>query len=313
MNQSKFSLADLLTLLAAIAFGFVCFLGTNFYTLGNSAQSIILAIIIIVLLSGTALSAKILKCTNSNFKPCYTWERILLLLFTGLILFFAYSPFPHYFVVSGQKAEIQGKLSANIIQAENMFENYENYAENRENLYKSKLRSVVASKNINPTEYTEYGFANNGISDDKQIENKMFTVHADLFPTNYSDPNNKNGIKEVAKTWLSDSKNKIAGWKPIGIVGVVNEVEQNSNEWLNKLIGFSVIREKGEQAADFEYPLSFDNVKKHFSTLGKPLPLSIGLAVVAYLLMMLSYLISKRSTKTTVGTVKGKGEFDIEY
>lgn len=313
MNQSKFSLADLLTLLAAIAFGFVCFLGTNFYTLGNSAQSIILAVIITVLLSGTALSAKILKRTSGNFKTCFVWERILLFLFTGLIIFFAYSPFPHYFVVSGQKAEIQGKLSSNITQAENMFANYEHYAENRESLYKSKLRSVAASKNINPSEYTEYGFANNGISDDKQIENKMFTVHADLFPTNYSDPNNKNGIKEVAITWLSDAKNKIAGWKPIGIVGVVNEVEQNSNEWLNKLVELSVVREKGEQAEDFEYPLSFDNVKNHFSTLGKPMPLSFGLAVVAYLLMMLSYLISKRSTKTTVGTVKGKGEFDIEY
>jgi len=313
MNQSKFSLADLLTLLAAIAFGFECFLGTNFYTLGNSAQSIILAVIITVVLSGTALSAKLLKRTSGNFKTCFVWERILLFLFTGLLLFFAYSPFPHYFVVSRQKAEIQDKLSLNITQAENMFSNYEHYAETRENLYKSKLRSVVASKNINPSEYTEYGFANNGISDDKQIDNKIFTVHADLFPTNYSDPNNKNGIKEVAITWLSDAKNKIAGWKPIGIVGVVNEVEQNSNEWLNKLVELSAVREKGEQAEDFEYPLSFENVKNYFSTLGRPMPLSIGLAVVAYLLMLLSYLISKRSTKTIVGTVKGKGEFDIEY
>jgi len=40
MKQSKFSLADVLTLLTALAFGFICFLGKNFSTLGNTSESI---------------------------------------------------------------------------------------------------------------------------------------------------------------------------------------------------------------------------------------------------------------------------------
>ncbi len=312
MNKTKFSLADVITLVAAIPFGFVCFLSTNFYTLGNTYQSIILAVIISFLLSGTALVAKLLKHTNGNFKTCFIWEIIVLVLFTVLTLFFAYSPFPHFFVVSSQKSEIQNKLSSNITQAQNMFAEYERYAVNRENLYRSTLRSVTAAKNTNPSVYASYGFVNSGVTDIKQIENKMFTVHADLFPTNYSDKIKNNGIKEVATIWLSDAKNKITGWKPIGIVDVVNEVEQKSSDWLKTLVELSTVREQGEQASNFEYSLSFDNVKKHFTTLGKPTPLSVGLAVLAYLLMLLSWIATRRHTrflgvKAVLGVGKSTG------
>jgi Tfp pilus assembly protein PilE len=308
-NQSKFSLADVLTLLAALAFGFVCFLGTNFYTLGNITQSIIVTAIIVVSLIVTAFSAKLLKRTSSNFKTCFVWEIIFLVLFTGLMAFFAYSPFPHYFVVSEHKTEVQSKLTESITQAENMFAEYEKYAKNRESLYKNKLGSVVAAKNINPREYAEYGFENNGIADSKQIENKMFTLHAELFPSNFLD------MKQVDSTWLANARNIVNSWKPIGIVSIVNEVEKNSNDWLNVLVKFSTYRGKGEQAEDFVYSLSFDDVKEHFIVFGKPILLSIGLAGITYLLMLLSYFITGRSTKSTIGRSKTneKGGFDVEF
>jgi len=298
MNQSKFSLADLLTLLAALLFGFVCFLGTNFYTLGNTAQSIVLAVIITALLAGTAFGAKLLKRTSRNFKSCFIWEIILLVLFTAFTALFSYSPFPHYFTVPGKKADIQSKLTTSISQAENMFAEYEKYAEKRKSIYKSKLKSVAAAANINPREYAEYGFVNN-VATKTQIENKMFTVHADLFPTNYSAPNDGNGIKEVANKWLANARNSLNNWWAwnIGVVDVVNNVESNSQSWLNTLIGFSKVREKGERTKDFEYALSFADVKTAFQTLGKPTALTIVLAALAYVLMLLSWFITKRHSK----------------
>jgi hypothetical protein len=309
-NQSKFSLADVLTLLAALAFGFACFLSTNFYTLGDITQSITVTAIIAVLLIVTAFSAKLLKRTGGNFKTCFVWEMIFLILFTGLMAFFAYSPFPHYFVVSEHKTEIQSKLSESIIQAENMFTEYEKYSGNRESLYKNKLHSVVAAKSINPSEYAEYGFENNGIADSKQIENKMFTLHAELFPSNFLD------MKQVDSTWLANARNIVNSWKPIGIVSVVNEVEKNSNDWLNALIKLSAYRGKSEQAEDFVYSLSFDDVKEHFTVFGKPILLSVGLAGATYLLMLLSWFITGRSTKSTIGRGRGKTNdngFDVEF
>ena len=307
MNQSKFSLADVLTVLAAIVFGFVSFLGANFLNINNdkvwgmshTAGCVAMAIFIAVLLFGTACGAKVLKRTTRNFKTCFVWEVILLVLFVLFAVFFASksSPFPHYFAVTEQKAEINSKLQTSIVQAENMFAAYETYADNRENLYKNKLRGVVAAKNINPTEYAEYGFEHNSVSDASQIETKMFTVHADLFPTNYSETIANNGIKEVATSWLQDAKNTTNSWKPIGIVSVVNDIEKNSNEWLTTLVSLSQIREQGEQATDFEYLLSFDDAKMHFTKLGTPTGLAIGLAVLAYVLMLLPWIFSRRSSK----------------
>lgn len=294
MNSSKLSLADVLTLLTAFGFGFICFLGANFYTLGNINQSIILAVIIAVLLGGTALGAKIMKRTSRNFKSSFVWEIVFLVLFTMFSALFSYTVFPHYFVVTEQKNEIQNKLIASISQAEDMFKEYEDYAENRENLYRNKLKSVVYNKNVNPKKYNDFGFESNSVSDQKQIDNKMFTVHADLFPSNYLD------MKKADSTWLANSREIVDTWKPIGIVNVLNDVEQNSKNWLAELIKLSAVREMGEldmHTKDFNYQLTFDSAKNHFNTLGESTSVSIGLAVLAYLLMMFSWIVTKRHSK----------------
>lgn len=292
MNQSKFSLADVITLLAALAFGFVSFLGVNFSTLGDTNQSIIIGVIISVLLSGTALGAKWLKRTNGNFKTCFIWEMILLVLFTSLTVFFTYSSFSHYFVVSGQKEEIQSKLSASITQAENMFSEYETYARTREENYIGKLESVVLNKYVDPPNYSTFGFKNSGVSDEKQIQNKMIMMHTDLFPSNLTQ------MKLVASTWLSNSNYIVSNWKTIGVVDILNNVEQNSNEWLTQLVELSKIQETGEKANDFTYKLSINNIKDNFTTLDKPTPLSIVAAIVAYCMMLLSWIVSKRHSRS---------------
>lgn len=307
MNQSKFSLADVLLVLAVIAFGFVCFMGANFMNIRNdkvwgmphTAGCITIGVICSVLLFTTSYGAKLLKRTSGNFKTCFVGEAILLLLFVLFALFFAMrsSPFPQYFNVTAQRLEINSKLQKSITQAENMFIAYESYANNRKNLYKKQLKSVVAAKRIDPREYNAYGFQNNGISDEDQIDTKMFTVHADLFPSNYSDTIANNGIKEVATEWLQNAKNITSSWKPIGIVSVVNDIEKNSSEWLSTLITLSQVTEKGEITPSFQYNQSFDDVKMHFIKLGNPTLFSIGFAVLGYALMLLSWFVTKRSTR----------------
>jgi len=307
MLQSKFSLADVLTLLTALAFSFVCFLGANFSTLGDTEASLVIGYIIALFLWGTAFGAKLLKRATRNFRTCFIFEIILVVLFSGSTLILSIGAFPHYFVVSKQRTEIQSNLIASINQAENMFAAYERYAEDRISLYGDKLRSVVAAKNTNPGEFAAYGFENNSIPNDKQIENKMFVIRADLFLTNYEE------MKQVSTTWLADARNIVERWKPIGIVRVVNVVEQNSNDWLNTLVELSEIREKGEQTSDFEYHLSFEDVKERFTTTGNPTWATIGMTVAAYFMMLLSWIISKRSSKTKIGKTKTKGEFDVDY
>ncbi|MBU0490049.1 MAG: hypothetical protein KKD31_19085 [Bacteroidetes bacterium] len=308
MNQSKFSLADVLTVLSAISFGFVCFLGANFlnidsekvWGMSHTTGCIMIALFCSLLLFTTSYGAKRLKRTDRNFKTSFIAEVILLFLFAIFAVLFAMrgSPFPHYFSVTAQKSEINNKLQAGITQAEKMFEAYESYAENRKIRYRNTLQTVIAGEGNNPDTLANYGFRpTKQEPGDSQIVFKMLTIQYDLFPTNYSDSVANNGIKEIAKGWLQEAKSTTSSWKPIGIVNVVNAIEKNTNDWLNTLVSFSTIREVGEQAMDFNYQLSFADVKMHFFKTESPSALSYGLSLLAYLLMLLSWAVAKRSTR----------------
>lgn len=308
-SKKKFTWAIVVPIFFAALFGVVCFLGANFlnisdekvWGMSHTFGCIVIAVVIALFLGGSATLAILLKRTSSSFKTRFVLELIFLFLFILFAAFFTtkISPFPHFFTVMSHKTDIQSKLQASITQAENMFAAYESYALNRKDLYENKLKSVVAAKDINSADYNTYGFKNNGISPDKQIEKKMFAVHADLFPTNYSDTVARNGIKEVATEWLQNAKSVTNSplWI-IGIVGVVNDIEKKSKEWLNTLVALSQIREQGEQANDFVYTLGFEDVKNYFTKLCSPSTLAIILAVVAYVLILFAYIFTKRSTKS---------------
>ena len=296
MKQSKFSLADVLTLLTAIAFGFICFLGENFSTLGDTYASLVWAAGITLLLAGTAFLAKLFKRASGNFRNNFIFEVIALFLFTSFTGLFSYISFPHYFNVSAKKAEIQNKLQNSIMQADNMFLKYEQEAKDRIVRYENTLKAAVALQN--PIALSKYGFTDN-VPYSSQVAHKVSILQTELFPPNYSDTVSNKGIKEVAQAWLYRAMTTKNSWKSIGIVNVVTDVENNSRNWLTQLESFYQKRQQGEESTDFEYPLSFSDVNIYFTTPSKPTFLSTGLATLAYLLMMLSWYVTKRHSRRT--------------
>ena len=96
MKQSNFTLGFIITLLSSLSFGFICFLGSIFLSLGNLNQSIIVGTAVSSLLCFTVLGAARLKRTKKNFKSSRVWEILLLILFTGLTTVFTWFIFPHY-------------------------------------------------------------------------------------------------------------------------------------------------------------------------------------------------------------------------
>jgi len=301
MSKIKLSLASVITLLTAIVFGFISFLGINFYTLGNTAESISKAVIISVLLCATALGAKLFKQVKGNFKTNFIGEISLLIVFTGLMIYYTYNAFGHYFVVSEKKKVIQNKLNTSVEQVQNMFSKYDKDVVKREYDYKNKLRSIVTGKNERSKDYDSCGFnQNKHILPEKKIELKLANLRKDLFLLNSSDTTNKNGLKEIAITWLNNAKNDLNNWKPIGVVKVANEIELNSKNWLKKLEDTYKARQVCEgKFDDFSYSLNSSDVKNYFIGKERPTLLSIGLAVIAYLLMLLPWYIAKRDGKDT--------------
>jgi hypothetical protein len=293
LNQIKFSLAVVINLLSAISFGYFCFLGANFFSLGNKSESITYAVIITLLLIGTSLGAKFLKQTRRNFKSRLIMEIVLIILFSVFMACFTYLPFSHYFVVSEKQSEIKEKLDSSIAQAENMYVKYEQYVKNRKTNYKANLESAVLTKEskVSDRDFKKYDFKDNTISYEKQIKKKMITIHLDLLP-------NFENIKTINTTWLSNSKKDVDNWKPIGLVDVVNNIEKYSTNWKKDLVENSKKTEVGEGlVAPFEYNLTTNEVKEYFTTKSNPTPLSLVYAILMYVLMILAWAFTKRDSK----------------
>jgi len=297
MESSKvkiWALGDGIALAAAMGFGGLCFLGRYLYTLGDITQSVLWASVTAVLLFVFADGAARLKRTNRNFTICLIFEVIFVFLFVGVVLYSVFFDFSHYFVVMGQKAEIQHKLVKNITQAEAMFVEYEKYTEKRKESYKRYLKSVADpdAKAMRPSEYAGVFDTSSGIGDEKQIEEEIFIINAELYPSDY------NTMKQEATSWLAKARNNVETWNAMGIVDVVNEVEK-SKEWLSALVELSAKakRQKNEQVNNFVYGFTIDDVKERFETHGKPTLWSIGLAVILVTLMLLYYIVSPRSAR----------------
>ena len=309
MKVARFSLADLITLLATLVFGFICFLGLNFLTEGQIAISVVVSVLIAIVLGGLAWFVKSRKKVTRNFKTHRFLEYGGMVLFTALLALASYTVFPHYFTVASRKQEIKDNLLSSINGAKRMFASYETYAENRDSLYAAELNSVVNDKRTRPSDYADYGFGAEGVSDQVQIENKLFTLHADLFPTNYSDTASRKGTKDVAIKWLTEQESVVSQWKPIGIPIVSNEIAEKAEGWLSELIKYSKVREKGEVSQDFAYELSFSDVSPLLTETESPSSIAIIIAVVLWALMLFSWLITKRDSKVAgVKLNRGKKE-----
>ena len=286
LNVGEITFVLLCTFAVSAVFGFICFLSLNFLSLGETVPSIVFSIIFALLLSIPVFVAICLKKTSRPTKFKIIWEGVLLFLFVVFAFVFVF-PFSHYFTVSSQKAVIQSKLITNIEQAVGMFDAYEDYANNRLHIYDGRLRSVANAQNVNPSQFRDFGFED-GQNVNEQIDRKMFTLRARLFPSNYED------IKRVASAWLAEQKNTIANWSPTGIVKIVNSAESEITAWRNELKQLSSFRAQGENSVDFEFPLTFDDVTDKITELGSLSRLSILIALVLYAIILLPYRAIRR-------------------
>ena len=310
MTQSNFSLADLISLLIGIVFGFICFLGANFYTYGDTNLSIGIAVIISLLMVGTSMGAIRLKRTNKHFKIRKVWEILMVILFTGFTIVFTYFVFSHYFVVIDKKDEIQTKLTTNLNQVDRLYKLYQDNYERRKENYESALKSAVLNYKLggDTRPYYALGFnPNKNRSNKSQIRSFLNEFQRDLFPDNF------NSIMKKDSIYVSNSRGIISNWKqkPIGTFEVIKNLDTKIQDTKSKLINLSK-QEPGynKYGPSFQPTTSIEDVEKLFTTTSQPTILSLCLGFIAWLLMLLSYFTSRRSTKSKKNK-SHQGQYDI--
>lgn len=307
MTQSKFSLADLISLLTGIGFGFICFLGFNFYSFGDTRLSIFVASVITLLMIGTSMIAIRLKRTNRNFKIRRIWEILFLFLFTAFTVCFTYFPFSHYFSVTNNEVEIQNKLSKNLGQVDKLYEDYKKYYERQEGKYKGRLGSAILNYELgnDTSQFLELGLIQNqNISYEVQKRSFIDKFKRDLFPRDFNEKRKKDSI------YVENSMNIIYNWKfkPIGIFEMIKNLEDVIVSTKEQLINLS--KNGDHKIIPFAPVTSVGELKTLFETIGKPTVTSMVLGFVVWVLMLLSYFTSKRSNKNRRKKTS-TGEFSI--
>jgi hypothetical protein len=289
MNQSKFSLADVFSVIAAMTFGFVCFLSINFLSMGDTMSAAIIASIIALILAGLPLIAKFLKRTRKNFKTSLFFELFFLFCFF-LVAFILVNPFSHFFSVFAKKEEMQDKLLANFSVSNNIFTLYEAYANNRIDNYSILLNTAILAEEVNLDEFEKFGFEP-GVDPKIQVESRKNTLKKVLFPPNYTE------IKNNFYDWLSESSGKIEVWSPIAIVDVINSVNFEIEAKKEKLQEWSKFCAPYEiPCNEFKYDIKIEDVSIVFKEVDKNSPnlFSVIIAVVLYVFMLFSYFIASR-------------------
>jgi hypothetical protein len=218
-------------------------------------------------------------------------EMVLLFCFCVFSLFFALRPFTHKFVVSTRKVEIQQKLNNSIDSLSKLFPSYEDYAKNRIDIYKHELQSVVNARQLN-SQYQKYGFIK-GRPDSSQIKTKIFILQTKLLPSNFEE------MKRIESEWYDKAKNAIDVWREKSVVDISNKVGENGNQSIDSLKKLGGYKAPNENPGDFDFNSPNASINHLFTERGSPPFQSLIYAALIYLLLLSSYLISRRSTKLT--------------
>jgi hypothetical protein len=98
----------------------------------------------------------------------------------------------------------------------------------------------------------------------------------------------------------------------------VNTLKIETTSWFDELKSYSSFRAQGEAEGDFDFLLTFDDVSSKFNQSNTPNLIALLIGIGLYLLMFLSYFITRRHSKNHYTLFGKKTEsindgIDIKY
>jgi len=290
MNNVKFSLAAVISVVAASVYGFVSFLGFNFLWKGDVQKSILSAVAICLVLLLLVFITKKIKSARRDFKKNGLIEIITLAVYI-LVAMLTIMPFSHYFSVQNRKDEIKTKIETDVDKTRKMFDAYEVNANNRIAIYEGQLNTAINGQKFNNAAFIAMGFKNNDEPNIKQKERLMRVFEDDLMPDQYD------STKVTAKKWLDGAEQIATDWKPIGLMDVVKTMATESNKWLTEIKGYDQRTQKAS-TDPFDYTISFASIDNELTETKTPTFIALILSIVLHLLILFPYWFGPRDNRS---------------
>ncbi|MBP5327926.1 MAG: hypothetical protein J6Y98_08455 [Bacteroidales bacterium] len=336
MNKKlKFSWGHIVAFVAIIFVAFVSFIGLSFLTSGKFLLAGFGSLLVVLILLICFLGAQRLKATDCNFEKSIKKERILVFV-TPFIFVVVMLPFTHFWTVHSHQDQVIGDFSKAVAMSENVFVEYEKYANVRINKYQSMLLDVVDHRDSNYRDYAACGFSDISStkkssqvfnskppakkhSDNKTSQTNAYkpskadslmintmvqTLKTQLLSHNYDI------LSSEARKWIASASKGTTTWN-VFLIGNMRQIDTALSQWQRHLVSFADRKISNEEFGDKNKVEPFDNVsttiaqaraKLHgvndiYRDFKFPCLIAIILMAVVYAALFLPYYIQPRNTK----------------
>lgn len=293
--NTRFTLAAVISIIGALAFGFVTFLGNMYLKEGDYMQSALYTSIWAIALLGIAFIASKFKKARFNFKKNAAGELLFIVLYI-VVAFFSMVSFTHFFTVQNKKEQIGKVIKQDIDNVRNMFQEYEKHVDHRMQEFDGFLDVLIAGKVPNRIAYLEY-FKDPGPDDNFQKNTNLKNFKDDLQPDEYD------STKVLALDWLKKSEQIVLDLKPFGLMDVIENFENNATKWYGNIQKydqtFNTFKQKDQAGfIPFTYQIGFTSITSEVTKIEKPTFIALLFLIAAHILILFVYILAIRDGKS---------------
>ena len=228
-TKLKFSWAHIIAFLAIIFISYITFVGITYLTDGNFYVATLGMLVIDALLLLFFIGAQAMKGTDSKFATRIKKERFFVF---GSPFVFAIlmAPYTHFWTVHSHNDEIVEKFRNAIESSKQLFDDYENYSNERIANYTNMLERGLSLRDIRHNDFLSCGFETG--KENVQKDNMVKTLRLQLLSDNYS------LLKNEAEEWINSSSMGASTWN-VFLLGNTKQISDAIGNWQNQLTEFT--------------------------------------------------------------------------
>jgi len=300
-EQLKFSWGHIIAFLAMIAISYITFVGCTYMTGGDFTSAALVMVGVDVMLFVVFIGAQMLKATTRKFSKRICIERVLIF-FSPVIYVVCMLPFYHFGFVQSQDDEIVGCFNDAITASYKLFDDYENYSNERIGNYEHMLNRVTSNYSINPKMFYDCGFTKG--EENIQKENMVKALRLQLLSENYDT------LKIEATGWIKSASRGASTWN-VFLLGNIKEIKSAIHEWNDQLWEYTNHNMTNEVFNGYNTVKKFDDsgclkavddglwkLENRFTKTGFPPVGTIIFSVLLYFALLFPYYLQDRHTKS---------------
>ena len=312
MNKKlKFVYGYVLAIASLMFISYVMFMGITYLTGGHMQKAATITAVATVALALGCIGLQRIKGTADHFKRNITIERAFLPVFASLCVA-SFIPFSHFWTVRAQNDEIVTLFQESLTASKTMFDEYEEYAQQRITDYKNSLNQSLRSG-----KQAALGFKANTLGkvsggDTIMRNNMVKSLQLQLLPAN------NDSVRNEAMEWLDKAGNGTTVWN-VFLLGNIKKIQDAVTAWHQSMVGAASERLSNETARQDEkangylgeqYQAAIEKLQQlseRYQKMQFPKPIAWLAGIICFLLLFLPYLLQERHTKSRETLTGGIG------